>query len=261
MSQQFRPNTLLNTIASEVREVQLIDDFMVLGAVPEQLHEEELVSLPSTHLSDKSLKTFEPVEAQNIFSTTHDLRDIDKCPRRKVIKNFCFPDDVKVSRISSFEQARTLVLEQHFNTNDFTRVNLKNVKVPYTFNFSLNKTEESKRKSSTIRPIAKSSLYDQDMVMPEDERHFELGSTLADQDETDMLTYNFEAFMYCICFRFNCLLGTVNTSKLSQYELDTAIKQGRVYITERCFCVLFSTNVFYNLQGQFLMKLYQAYSL
>ena len=113
------------------------------------------------------------------------------------------------------------------------------MKVPYVFTFTLNNVEmkPSKRKSSSslLRPIAKSLLYDQDMVMPEDEHekhYYEMGSNFADVDETDMLTYNYEALMYCLCFRFFCLVGIdVDPTKLSKYDLDIAIKQGRIYIT------------------------------
>ena len=39
----------------------------------------------------------EPLEPSSLYSFTHTLKEIEKCPRRKVIKNFCFPDDVKIS--------------------------------------------------------------------------------------------------------------------------------------------------------------------
>lgn len=35
------------------------------------------------------------LEPNSLYSFTHTAAEIEKCPRRKVIKNFCFPDDIK----------------------------------------------------------------------------------------------------------------------------------------------------------------------
>jgi len=53
------------------------------------------VSLEEEILS--KMKKYENIQPQSLFSFTHELDEIDRCPRRKVIKNFCFPDDVRLA--------------------------------------------------------------------------------------------------------------------------------------------------------------------
>ena len=68
--------------------------------------------------------------------------------------------------------------------------------------------------------------------------------------------------MYCFCFRFNQLLSTQSIEGfLSQQKLQEMIKKGDIFVSQKAFCLLFSTNSFFKMQGQFLMKIFQAYSL
>lgn len=45
------------------------------------------------------------------------------------------------------------------------------------------------------------------MEKPENEAQARFGHSMAAEiDENDNYSYNNESFMYCICFRFNCLI-------------------------------------------------------
>ena len=72
-------------------EIRLFDDFMIIGQ--SQTDFEEEVVEPMTH-----------------YSYTHTLAEVEKCPRRKVIKNFCFPDDIKMQQIHTYEEVENLVI-------------------------------------------------------------------------------------------------------------------------------------------------------
>lgn len=41
------------------------------------------------------MQEFEAVEPKSKFSLTHTMEEIKKCPRRKVLKDFCFPDGIR----------------------------------------------------------------------------------------------------------------------------------------------------------------------
>lgn len=78
-----------------------------------------------------------------------------------------------------------------------------------------------------------------------------------DQLELDSFSYNTEAFMYCLCFRFNCAINSQPSESIkTKSDLQRAIRAGNIYISQRSFCVMFSTNAFFNLQGWFLMKIF-----
>lgn len=51
----------------------------------------------------KGMKVYDPIEPQNLYSQTHSILEINKCPRRKVIKNFCFPEYVRLAQVSDFD--------------------------------------------------------------------------------------------------------------------------------------------------------------
>jgi len=77
------------------KKINLFDDFVIVGinSGSESLQE----SSPSCQdsLSPTGLSLFkEDVEAENILSFTHSLAEIESCPRRKVLKSFCFPNDL-----------------------------------------------------------------------------------------------------------------------------------------------------------------------
>lgn len=82
---------------------------MVLGADVNQLQHEELVEMsPRLRIDNrdnvyKGMKMYDPIEPQNLYSQTHSILEINKCQRRKVIKNFCFPDDVRLAQVNDFE--------------------------------------------------------------------------------------------------------------------------------------------------------------
>lgn len=65
----------------------------------------------------KDMKSYDPIEPQNLYSQTHSILEINKCQRRKVIKNFCFPDDVRLAQVNDFEQVNQYVLQQHCNSD------------------------------------------------------------------------------------------------------------------------------------------------
>jgi len=82
--------------------------------------------------------------------------------------------------------------------------------------------------------------------------------------------------MYCLCFRFNTLIskpsllpesseaGTnfnTRAKRCTKNDLEKMIAAERVFITQKTFCVLFSTNCFFGVQGEFLMRVYQAFAL
>ena len=88
--------------------------------------------------------------------------------------------------------------------------------------------------------------------------------------------YNPDSLMYCLCFRFNSLLLKPSilaerseaagnfydkSKKFSKVDLQKMIESESVFLSQRAFCVLFSTNCFFGLQGDFLMKVYQAFAL
>lgn len=88
--------------------------------------------------------------------------------------------------------------------------------------------------------------------------------------------YNPDSLMYCLCFRFNSLLlkpsilaerseAALNfadrSNKFTKADLQKMIDSESVFLSQRAFCILFSTNCFFGLQGDFLMKVYQAYAL
>ena len=80
-----------NTAPNEIR---LFDDFMIIGPTQNDFEEEVL----------------EPITQ---YSFTHTLPEVEKCPRRKVIKNFCFPDDIKIQQVHSWEQVENQVIYQN----------------------------------------------------------------------------------------------------------------------------------------------------
>jgi hypothetical protein len=88
-------------------EIRLFDDFMIIGA--------DAITVGET-----------VVEPATLYSFTHKLADVEKCPRRKVVKNFCFPDDIKLKEVTSMDEVEEIKSQNG---------------TPYIFLFTLNNEE------------------------------------------------------------------------------------------------------------------------
>jgi len=98
---------------------------------------------------------FEPIEPESLWSFTDSKEDIEKCPRRRVVRNFCFPEGVKVAQVVSMDQLQSVILQQ-FGMSNVRRASdsaentisgvFDQIKQPFVYLFNLNKKEEPKKK-------------------------------------------------------------------------------------------------------------------
>lgn len=103
----------------EDNSAQLIDDFLVIGASP-SFNESQLIEIDNDRFEDSNdpkekllakMKAYEPIEAGNIYSQTHDIDEIERCVRRRVLKTFCHPNDVPIFQVETMQQVEQLVVQ------------------------------------------------------------------------------------------------------------------------------------------------------
>jgi hypothetical protein len=92
------------------------------------------------------MEAFESIEPSSIYSYTHSIQNIETCPRRKVIKNFCLPDDVRVLRVNNYNQIQNLFMISESTSNSQFNKPVDMMQAPYVFLFTLNKEEKGDKK-------------------------------------------------------------------------------------------------------------------
>ena len=157
-------------------------------------------------------------EPQSLYSYTHNPQEILKCPRRKVIKRFCFPNDLSFVNLSSLEQLETYLPSPEQD--------------PYMFIYTLNGEDTPCNK---IKPTQ--NQQEQDMKMPEDPM------------QQDLTAFNPDNLMYICCLRFNTIVSSepIHSQHIGKKQILEMIKRKQLHVTERFFSVLFSSNCFFKL--------------
>ena len=157
-------------------------------------------------------------EPQSLYSFTHTPQEILKCPRRKVIKSFCFPNDLSSVNLSSLEQLETYLPSPEQD--------------PYMFIYTLNGEDTPCNK---IKPTQ--NQQEQDMKMPEDPM------------QQDLTTFNPDNLMYIYCLRFNTIVSSepIHEQTVDKKQILEMIKRKQLHVTERSFSILFSSNCFFKL--------------
>lgn len=177
-----------------------MDELIVCGLTPGKL---------------ESNQTNGVVEAETLWSSKRSLADIQKCSWRKVVKSFAFPDGIKATRMTSFEQTEALL--KPFNALRRCEVNsrdpLSGILEPHFYLFSLNKEDSKPKKSEmTEQDVKPSDATAQSNRVSSASRGDTLGSLFAnakdqanlDEDEERVLCS--ETHKYVLCIRFDALL-------------------------------------------------------
>lgn len=52
---------------------------------------------------DHRIHLFDSQEPESLWSFTENKEEIEKCPRRRVVRDFCFPEGVRVASVTSMQ--------------------------------------------------------------------------------------------------------------------------------------------------------------
>ena len=196
-----------------------------------------IVGVSDESASDAVATAQSPSFAQPSLFYSHILQGaaFEECDRRKVIKDFCFPDGVEIWPITSVNELKRALSAQS--------------ELQQTYHgFTLNSSNEM-------------ALEDQSFVLSQNNGGFALSKL-----ELQKLGQAKEIGLNCLCIIFSDLIVLANQAScssedlalLSEDELKSLMAQNRVLRTKRAFCLMF-TNQLYQMHMNILSALLETY--